>query len=233
MYIENLHLFTNITFIGCVYALISKKIIPNIYGKIALTLTIMISIIGVYFGANHIYYFLILMAFVIFGILFIAKIIERFINGKIINVIILIAPIYFAIFVVLCCNTSQNFNFRNVSKDDLVQYKFAKIIKEKENPTLLNYGFLDGGFYTVTNIVPNIKHFHKPNIEYEKFPEIMDEQNRYIEEKLVDFVIIMKEKVEDAEQVPHLYENYDLVATEYVSAVNHYYMLFKLKDTRV
>lgn len=73
MYAKNLWLCSAITLIGYVYMMINKKSIPNIYGKIALTITILISTIGVYFGANHIYYFLILMAFMILGLIAIAK----------------------------------------------------------------------------------------------------------------------------------------------------------------
>ena len=102
--------------------------------------------------------------------------------------------------------------------------------KKTEDSTLLNYGFLDGGFYTVTNIVPNIKHFHKPNIKYENYPEIMDEQNRYIREKMIDFVIIRVEDEEESYNIPHLYDNYNKIKTVYVGDLNNYYMLFELKS---
>lgn len=44
-------------------------------------------------------------------------------------------------------------------KGNLPQYQFKTIIEQVENPTLLNYGFLDGGFYTVCNIIPDCKAF--------------------------------------------------------------------------
>ena len=45
-------------------------------------------------------------------------------------------------------------------KEELPQYKFAEKIKQSgiENPTLLNYGFLDGGFYTASGILPIFLH---------------------------------------------------------------------------
>lgn len=230
MYIKNLPIFSGITLLGYIYIMFNKKIIPNIYGKIALTLTILISTIAVYFGANHIYYFLILMAFIILGVIGIAKIIEKIFSKKVLNLFVFATPIYMLVFILLCCTTSQNFEFRKVNKDDLVQFQFAKIIEQKTNATLLNYGFLDGGFYTVTNIVPNIKYFHKPNISYEKYPEIMDEQNRYIKERLIDFVVIMTQNEENSHDIPYLYENYEKVTTQYVEEVSHYYMLFEIKE---
>lgn len=72
-YAKNLWLCSAITLIGYGYMMIDKQGIPNRYGKIALTITILISTIGVYFGANHIYYFLILMSFMILGLIAIAK----------------------------------------------------------------------------------------------------------------------------------------------------------------
>lgn len=127
----------------------------------------------------------------------------------------------------MTCKASSNFEFRKVKKEELVQYQFAEIINQKPQATLLNYGFLDGGFYTVTGITPNIKYFHKPNIAYENYPIIMDEQNRYIKEIVIDFVVIKVAKEEDSLEIPYLYENYKKVKTMYVEGVNSYYMLFE------
>ena len=76
--------------------------------------------------------------------------------------------------------------------------------------------------------MPNIKHFHKPNIQYENYPEIMDEQNRYIREKIVDFVVIRVLQEDDSYNIPYLYDNYNRIKTVYVGDVNCYYMLFEL-----
>ena len=132
------------------------------------------------------------------------------------------------IIVALTCHSSHNFSFHNTKKEDLVQYQFAEIILEKPNATLLNYGALDGGFYTVTGIVPNVKYFHEPNIKYENYPEIMDEQNRYIKEKIIDFVVIKVDTKEESYDIPNLYENYNMVKNVYVSDEDSYYMLFKI-----
>lgn len=73
-----------------------------------------------------------------------------------------------------------------IKKDDLPQFKFSKIILQKENPTLLNYGTLDLGFYTASGIVPTNKYFIKIHVPLK---EMDDEQNRILEEGLVDFVV--------------------------------------------
>jgi len=56
---------------------------------------------------------------------------------------------------------SPNTYMLKIKKDDLVQYKFRKIIMKEKNPTILNYGYVDMGFYTVTGIVPNTRYFEK------------------------------------------------------------------------
>lgn len=66
------------------------------------------------------------------------------------------------------------------------QVKAAMEASGVENPTLLNYGFLDGGFYTVTGIYPRTRFFCKVNLP---LSDITQEQNQYIEDSLVDFVI--------------------------------------------
>lgn len=153
--------------------------------------------------------------------------IEKCLKPQKINYIQFGIPVYILICIGLTCIASSNIEFCKVKKEDLVQYQFAKIINQKPEATLLNYGFLDGGFYTVTGIVPNVKYFHKPNIAYEKYPIIMDEQNRYIRELVVDFVVIRVEKEEDSFKIPCLYENYRKVKSTYVGGINCYYMLFE------
>lgn len=73
-------------------------------------------------------------------------------------------------------------------KEELPQYKFAEKIKQSgvENPTLLNYGFLDGGFYTVSGILPNCKFFCTLNIP---LTEMNREQREAVRMGKVDFVV--------------------------------------------
>jgi len=93
---------------------------------------------------------------------------------------------------------------------------FTSIINQTEQPTLLNYDFLDGGFYTTTGIVPNIRFFHNPNISYAKFPIILDEQNRYIKEQVVDYIVTLAsiDYCDENLKIPYLYENYELIDNE-------------------
>ncbi len=81
-------------------------------------------------------------------------------------------------------------------RDSLAQYQFREImLAEEEEPTLLNYGFLDGGFYTVCGITPTCKYFQMQNISYESFPDMMDSQNEVVRQQEVDFVIVRGEEI--------------------------------------
>jgi len=73
-----------------------------------------------------------------------------------------------------------------VDKNAMPQYQFAQIIDRKSNPTLLNYGFLDGGFYTAAKVVPNCKYFCTLNVN---LPEAEAVQLFAIENGQFDFLI--------------------------------------------
>ncbi len=106
------------------------------------------------------------------------------------------------------------------SKGEMPQYKFAKIIEEKENPTLQNYGFMDGGFFTVSGIVPEMKYFCGLNIKLE---EIKDTQEKYLREQKADFVVTCDEELEN--------NNYSLVeeASHYLEGQIRNYRLYARK----
>lgn len=78
-------------------------------------------------------------------------------------------------------------------KNDMPQFRFNSIISEKSGASLLNYGFLDGGFYTVTGIVPDCRFFCGLNIE---LPELKETQDKYISSGQADFIITKDEKPE-------------------------------------
>ena len=75
-------------------------------------------------------------------------------------------------------------------KNDMPQFRFNNIISEKKDASLLNYGFLDGGFYTVTGIVPECRFFCGLNIE---LPELKETQDKYVSSGQADFIITKDE----------------------------------------
>ncbi len=130
-------------------------------------------------GRTFPYYALIIGAFTPIGIIGI----NHYLNVKISTASLVITPI---VCFMLAYTISNNTYLLSFEKSDMPQYKFAEIINEKENPTLLNYGFIDSGFYLAADIVPSCKYFCKIAVN---IPELMETQNEFVEEGKVDFVI--------------------------------------------
>ena len=118
---------------------------------------------------------------------------------------------------------SSNIEFMFNKKQDLIQYRFADIISETPDATLLNYGFLDLGLYTTTGIVPECKYFFKPNIPLD---EIMETQNEWVAEGKIDYIICIDKPPEDVDI------HYELYATEKqkFETMVHTYYLYRHKN---
>ena len=71
-------------------------------------------------------------------------------------------------------------------KADLPQYQFAETIRETPDATLLNYWFLDGGFYYTAGVSPTNRFFCFFNMNP---PELKEEQESIIRNADVDYVV--------------------------------------------
>ena len=91
-----------------------------------------------------------------------------------------------------CALCSNCFPFYKLEKSRYPQFQFASYIRNSgiENPTLLNYGFIDQGFYLAAEISPINKYFCRVNIPYNALPEMYDQQKELIDQKSVDFVVV-------------------------------------------
>ena len=135
-------------------------------------------------GRGYRYYGLPLYIFAVFGYVGLLCGDYKFLKKKLCKILVPVVSLCFCL-VFFCINGNVNYIFKK--KEDTVQYKFAKIINEKENATLLNYGFLDGGFYLAADILPEFKYFCQLNIPLD---EMYEETERYIEEGIPDFVVM-------------------------------------------
>ena len=207
-----------LTILSLVFIII-YKFKKNIWSIIFLILSFLFLIVGIYFGGLlYIYYYLCFMPYTIFGSIFIFKIIQ-FIQDKIkkINV----AKIFFCMIFCLVLSfsiynsyKSPNAYTRNLPKEYYAQYVFKDIIDKSDDRSLLNYDNLDGGFYTTCDIIPNVKYFMRQNVDYQRYPEILDSQNRYIEEKVTNFVVVREYfgNLGYHDTLTHLNQNYQLIA---------------------
>lgn len=198
---------------GCIYLWFTPIILNKRTHKWILCSTFFFLCFSVFFGGiSFRYYPLILTPFLLFGMIGIALLIEeKYISiysknwdaGLIIMTTICLGFSYYA-------SSNTPMMYPKTTKEDLVQYQFAEIINQKKNPTLLNYHFLDGGFYLTTNTIPTTKYFQKQNIPDTVFPDIKEEQDRLIKEKKVDFVITRTkiDRYESFEYPEELKKNY-------------------------
>jgi hypothetical protein len=121
-------------------------------------------------------------------------------------------------------------DFMETDRAELAQTRFAAIMNGEKDPTLLNYGFLDGGFYTAADILPTTKYFCRLNM---RLPEMTAAQDAAIRDKAVMFVVTRSGgKGQDAQSALLLRENYALVAqAEQEFEHRHFtYSLYRRKE---
>ena len=114
---------------------------------------------------------------------------------------------------------TPNRYLRGTEKERLPQFVFAEEIKKTENATLLNYGFLDSGFYTAADVLPNCKAFCELTV---RIQEMLYLQEHYKQEGLVDYIVT---------DTPRDFEKYELIKeAEFANneEYQHFY-LYRLK----
>lgn len=88
----------------------------------------------------------------------------------------------------------------------LPQYRIADTIKKTPDAKVLTYDFMDSGFYTAAEILPQNRYYCYNNIA-DIFPDIREEQDRLIDEGYFDYVITTYFSDFDS-------ENYELIQEE-------------------
>ncbi len=145
-------------------------------------------------GRSYRYYGLPLAVFAVFGYVIAAEYFEKRVRekGPLLSKAqrrVAVSGICAAVtaFCMLFMGINGNFWYIFKGKEETVQYRFAEKIAEKEEPVILNYGFLDGGFYLAANRVPKFRYFCKLNIPK---PEMEEEMDRYLKDGEADFVVL-------------------------------------------
>lgn len=226
---ENIILFI-LLIVTNVLILFTNIIFKKNNEKIAYLFIITLSFLGVYWGTkNYPYYMLALYPFLILPIIYILKIIEnkiRFNKKSITLAIILVSLISF-----YNLDNYQYLEFRKFKEKNLVQTKFAKIINKKKNATLLNYLFLDGGFYLKSGIDPSVFAFESQNIDCRIYSEVCDSQNGAIVNGNIDFVVIRT--INGKSDIPKfVFDKYKIIKSQSqeFENVNFKYLLLEKKE---
>ena len=90
---------------------------------------------------------------------------------------------------------SSNTYLMGVRAEELPQYRFAETIRQSEDQTLLNYGFLDGGFYFASGILPSDVYFCSLNID---LPEMEQAMRESIRQGKTEFVVTRSRKLKES-----------------------------------
>ena len=128
-------------------------------------------------------------------------------------------------------NLSSRFTPRK--GEETVQSQAAEyIVSRNPNGRILNYGSLDSGIYLAAKQVPQFKHFEQQNLLYDKYPENIDEQNRYISDGLADYVAIA---AKSGMELSDIYNKNIALKTDYTLVFSQEYIIaesaFKNKKT--
>lgn len=223
--LKNNFLFAVILAMGVIGIVINRF---NLFVKINILCSVIAQFLIVYLhGPMFSYYFFSFAAFVILGTASILQIIRGFLVNRIdikkmANKIVVLYGIICILGALLFKPSPRQFL---QDPSDLAQYKFAQIMRGKEvSPTLLEYGYLDGGFYTVADIVPNTWAYCKLNWDSK---EMIEDQLNTVTKQLTDFVVT-RSGVEIPEALP---KNYNLIAekTQYRVDTQYTYYLWQKK----
>lgn len=177
-------------------------------------------------GRGYVYYGFILAAFSFMGLMPVCRLLRYIpVKGILMKKVLFKAGcvVTSVAALMIAYLNSENVYLMSYDKEDMPQYQFAEIINEKEDATLLNYGFLDGGFYTAADVLPTTRFFCYLNIPLD---EVMDTQREAVAAGAVDFVV--------TRSYPLRSENYECVAeaSMYFSGKVYDYYLFQLKSTQ-
>ncbi|HNW87769.1 MAG TPA: hypothetical protein PKJ47_12620 [Candidatus Limiplasma sp.] len=163
-----------------------------------------VAALGVFIGGkSYVYYGLVLAAFAAVGALPFCLWLGRALMCK--KALARVLCVLIALGTpALCVAASPNAKDMLKPRDQTMQYQFAAIVNRTPHATLLNYGFMDAGFYTACNIAPSVKYFHQTNVHLQ---DMLDEQARYIADGVTDYVVTRGKQPES------ITDRYELVAT--------------------
>jgi hypothetical protein len=223
-FVKNLQFFIPIA-LGLAAVLFVRKYAAGVLGRLSLFFGFVLLSCGVFAGDTaYAYYSLILGVFAVFGLIAVYGLIAERWPRKTPRLRIFV-PVVLAVAAASLAFSwarSSNTYLLGAGRQELAQYKFRDIILETENPTLLNYGFLDFGEYTVCGIEPTCKYFCGLNL---KLPEIKETQDGVIGGKKVDYVITR------GRPPSFVLKNYAVVAEQrqyFEDRTDTYYLLKKL-----
>lgn len=230
--LKNAPAFRLLIVLGLSYLLVWAKERPMDLTAVLMSLSALV--LTTYMGKGYSYYGLVLSAYLIFGLIALASLAELIVHKTFPNGLSLpkLAQKLIICSLVLLClgqtkSESQNTYLMDYSTIEMPQYQFAEYMhRTKDHPVLLNFGFLDGGFYYAADTLPSCRFFCTFNVNA---PEMWDTQRAYVEAGAVDFVVTRNHTLEEY----NIGSQYELVKTSsmYFEGKVYPYYLYALKET--
>ncbi len=190
------------------------KLNINNKAKILYIILIIMTILGVLCGLKfYRYYILFILLFSSISLLLIFNLFDISLNkiNKYFYLSIMIFTILLSVFYSYNYANYKNYLFK--PKSSYNQFKYAKILNNYENASLVNMGFLDWGLFTTADIVPSTYFFQKHNFNYKYFPLNEDSLNSYVKEKKTTHIVYITKWNETKlrEQEKLLFTNYKVI----------------------
>ena len=125
-------------------------------------------------------------------------------NSHIISILLAsVLVIFYGLSIFLCKNMYLIFK----PKSYLAQFRIAETINETPNAKILTYSVMDEGFYTAADLLPQSRFFGAGKNLESTYPDLLDEQDKLIEEGYFDYIITKYYFEED-------WDNYVLIQEE-------------------
>ena len=152
------------------------------------------------------YYGQAIAPFGMLGLIPLCMLAEKYLNGKLAAAVpAALTAACIALCPLVCFNMNADYGVKfGQPREETMHYQFAEYINQTEDPVLVNYGFMDAGFFTAAGISPKTLYFHANNVSN---PEMHYEQKRYIREGIADYVVTREAGL------AVLDEKYELIAT--------------------
>lgn len=147
--------------------------------------------VGTYWGGRgYTYYGLILAIYTVFGLIALVKACQmaKLTLSKPLPAMVTLSALVLSVALLAnyAYDKSGNTYLMRYEKESHPAYRFAQTINQVEDAKILNYGFLDGGFYYAAGVDPNCKFFCTLNIDA---PDMWSSQREAINNGEVDFII--------------------------------------------
>lgn len=158
-------------------------------------LTVVFLWIGGFSAMYFVYYPLVFAVYAVFGVIGIDQFLQRKTwyagtGEKSVKLLFVLLSVFIVIQVVIAIPVIRGISDLERRRESLVQYRFARIIKQKKDATLLVYNSLDRGFYLAAGVVPRHRIFAVMNVHA---GDMLESQKEYIRSGIFDFIISEKE----------------------------------------